>query len=211
MRLASIDQKDKKDEMLTPIQAQQQQMMQQEKGMGSQMLDMAKQKAMSGVLDQGTKMAMSGLGNSAMGSAAMTAMPYVGAGLMGAKLLGLFEHGGLVGPLSPKYRSEGTKPDYLDLDGDGNKTEPMKEAAKEKKPQYNAEGNSIPMPMMRPVPMPMMKPNIMGMKYLQENPQDAAMSLEGYEPILDGSYVNPSPVMSEIDRMRADYLKSLGE
>lgn len=145
MRLASIDQKDKKDEMLTPIEVQQQQMMQQGKGIGGQFMDMAKQKAMSSVLDEGAKMAMSGLGNSAMGSAAMAGMPYVGAGLMGAKLLGLFSDGGFVGPLSAMYNASGAtiKPDYIDIDNDGNTKEPMEEAAKskkEKRPLYKAKG-----------------------------------------------------------------------
>ena len=292
MRLAKMQ--DEKE--LVPYQqsAPQAQQMEQQKGMGAQMLDMAKQRAMTSALDAGQEgitkgitsalapsagaanaamlsstpatMGMAGpsLGAAASGAGAGagmaalgTAMPYVGMGLMGAKLLGLFEHGGLVGPLSPQYNAEGTKPDFLDLDKDNNKTESMEAAAKDakEKPQYNAEGGrpmntpemekllealafdelykerygnsyyspnregvkfknqggEIPMPMMRPVPMPMMKPNIMGMQYIQENPQDAAMSLEGYEPILDGSYINASPVMSEIDKMRADYLKSLGE
>tara|TARA_R100001460_G_scaffold31502_1_gene62029 strand:- start:480 stop:773 length:294 start_codon:yes stop_codon:yes gene_type:complete len=32
-----------------------------------------------------------------------------------------------------KMYNQGGKPDYIDIDGDGNKTEPMKEAAKEAK------------------------------------------------------------------------------
>ena len=32
-----------------------------------------------------------------------------------------------------KMYKQGGKPDYIDIDGDGNKTEPMKEAAKEAK------------------------------------------------------------------------------
>ncbi len=31
------------------------------------------------------------------------------------------------------FEKEGSKPDYIDIDGDGNKTESMKEAAKDKK------------------------------------------------------------------------------
>jgi len=250
-----------------------------EKGIGEQFGDMAKQRAMTGALDAGQAALTGGiksalaptvasgveggavLGAGAGGAGAMTAlgtaMPYVGAGLLTGKALGLFSHGGHIGPLSPMYQmgevmyqAEGTKPDYLDLDGDGNKTEPMKKAAKSKKgPLYKAKGSKgvygmgysipnpfvteaelfklyddmssrpgvkgtvlpsyeefkkqqglrfneggqvpptegsepVPMPIMRPVPIPIMKPNIMGMKYLQENPQDAAMSLEGYEAIL---------------------------
>lgn len=167
------------------------QMMPQEQGMGQQFMDMAKQKAMSSVIDKGLTTAM-GTGAGSAGMAGMaTAMPYVGMGLMGAKMLGLFGHGGHIGPLSPQYKAEGTKPDYLDLDGDGNKTEPMKEAAKEKKPQYNAEGTTemvqeaMPMPQVPMMVMPM--------------PMQPTMPAQ---PM--------SPVMSEIDKMRAEYLKSLG-
>ena len=31
------------------------------------------------------------------------------------------------------FEKKGSKPDYIDIDGDGNKTESMKEAAKDKK------------------------------------------------------------------------------
>ena len=62
------------------------------------------------------------------------------------------------------------KPDYLDLDKDGNKTEPMKEAVKDRKPMYGGgagaskkrmsyqEGGSLlsdDMPMDTPMDMPM--------------------------------------------------------
>lgn len=40
-----------------------------------------------------------------------------------------------------KYmKAGGAKPDYIDIDGDGNKTEPMKEAAKSKKKKFQAGG-----------------------------------------------------------------------
>jgi len=215
IEIASPNEKEKM--MMKQYQAQIANVPPPEKGMVGQMGDMAKQRAMKGVLDAGqtgitsalsgsaTPIVASGveggamLGAGAGGAGAMTAlgtaMPYVGAGLLAGKALGLFSHGGYVGPLSVMYQAEGTKPDYLDLDKDGNTEEPMAQAAKEKKPQYNAEGNTVPMPMMmmevpmpmmrpEPVPMPVMKPNIIGMKYLQENPQDAAMSLEGYDAIL---------------------------
>lgn len=44
-----------------------------------------------------------------------------------------------------KYTAGGAKPDYLDLDGDGNKTEPMKSAAKKKMMggDYMQESNEI--------------------------------------------------------------------
>jgi hypothetical protein len=115
---------------------------QQQKGMGGQMIDMAKQRAMKGALDAGQKgitegiasalapsagaanaaalaanpatMGMAGpsLGAAAGGAGAMTAigtaMPYVGAGLLAGKALGLFNAGGQVGPLSAQYHAEGT-------------------------------------------------------------------------------------------------------
>jgi hypothetical protein len=45
-----------------------------------------------------------GAGMAALG----TAVPYVGAGLLAGKALGLFNEGGMVGPLSLQYRAEGT-------------------------------------------------------------------------------------------------------
>ena len=180
-------------------------------GVGTQMADMAKQKLMQEAVTKGTG-ALTGAGSSAlagsgMGAAAMTAMPYLGAGLLAGKAFGLFNEGGMVGPMSPQYNSKGSrvleipnafptdeqvydefrmyknvhpdgelslsdireilqtayppyrinyntggqvgplnmkyaakgsKPDYLDLDKDGNKKEPMKEAAKSM--QYKAQG-----------------------------------------------------------------------
>jgi len=100
----------------------------QEKGMGGQMMDMAKQRAMTGALDAGQAGITSALtGSSAApvvasgveggailgagtgagagaGMAALgTAMPYVGAGLLAGKALGLFNEGGQVGPLNMQY------------------------------------------------------------------------------------------------------------
>jgi len=164
MRLAKMQ--DEKD--LVPYQqaAPEAQAIQREKGIGEQFGDMAKKRAMGGVLDAGTEAltqgvasaftptiasgveggavlgAGTGAGTGAGMAALGTAMPYVGAGLMGAKLLGLFSHGGHIGPLSPQYNSKGAKPDYIDIDNDNNTKEPMKEAAKSKKgPLYKAEGS----------------------------------------------------------------------
>ena len=103
----------------------------QEKGMGGQMMDMAKQRAMTGALDAGqagitsaltgssaAPVVASGVEGGAMlgpmaGSGAMTgmatAMPYVGAGILAGKALGLFSHGGQVGPLNPQYAYDGDK------------------------------------------------------------------------------------------------------
>lgn len=52
--------------------------------------------------------AAAGAGLSGLMTAAGTAMPWLGAGLLGAKMLGLFSKGGLVGPLAGcKYKSNG--------------------------------------------------------------------------------------------------------
>jgi len=76
------------------------------KGMGAQLGDMAKQKAMSTALEAGGAELTGALGSSALGASAMTAMPYVGAGLLAGKALGLFNEGGQVGPLSMKYYTD---------------------------------------------------------------------------------------------------------
>jgi len=140
-----------------------------EKGMGGQMLDMAKNRAMEGALNTGQEMVGSGVkpymqkminsinpaGSAGAGSVAgqaatnaalastpatmgmggaeialagqslapslaagaggagmatlATAVPYVGAGLLAGKVLGLFNEGGQVGPLAPQYAYDGTK------------------------------------------------------------------------------------------------------
>ncbi|MDA8747931.1 hypothetical protein N9M66_06960, partial [Litoreibacter sp.] len=106
-----------------------------------QMMDMAKQRAMSGALDAGQEgitegitsalapsagaanaaklastpatMGMAGpsLGAATGAGAGMaaigTAVPYIGAGLLAGKALGLFNEGGQVGPLSTQYHAEG--------------------------------------------------------------------------------------------------------
>ena len=149
MRLAKMQ--DEKE--LVPYNQAAPQGVMPEKGMGQQFMDMAKQKAMSTALNKGTETAMGALGSSGAMTGAATAMPYVGMGLMGAKLLGLFNNGGHIGPLSPQYKANGST------------TEMVQEA--------------IPMPQVPMMMMPM---------------QSAPMS----------------PVMSEIDKMRAEYLKSLG-
>ena len=88
----------------------------QQKGMGGQMGDMVKQKLMSDAAGAGATALTGGLkaaGTSALGTGAMTGMatavPYVGAGLMAGKMLGLFNAGGQVGPLSPQYAADGDK------------------------------------------------------------------------------------------------------
>jgi hypothetical protein len=133
LELASPNEKEKMQ--IRQYQAQAAPLAQQEKGMGGQMMDMAKQRAMEGALDAGQAGITSALSGSAApvvgsaieggavlgpmaggagagmgaGMAALgTAVPYVGAGLLAGKALGLFNEGGMVGPLSLQYRAEGT-------------------------------------------------------------------------------------------------------
>ena len=86
----------------------------------SQFGDMAKQRIMTTALDKGmdkgaalissamTPSATTGAGAAMTGLS--TAMPYVGMGLLGAKMLGLFSKGGYVGPLSGvAYKYDGGK------------------------------------------------------------------------------------------------------
>ena len=118
----------------------------QDPGVGTQMANMAKNRAMQGALNTGQKELMGaiagpsagatnaaalaanpatmGMGGAevalagqtlapsvagAGGMAALgTAIPYVGAGLLAGKALGLFNEGGMVGPLSAQYHAEGT-------------------------------------------------------------------------------------------------------
>ena len=102
----------------------------------SQFGDMAKQRIMTTALDKGmdkgaalissamtpsaTQSALTiggapaaqagGLAASGMSAGLATAMPYVGMGLLGAKMLGLFSKGGYVGPLSGvAYKYDGGK------------------------------------------------------------------------------------------------------
>jgi len=87
-----------------------------QKGATEQFTDMAKQRLMTTALDKGMdkgaallSSAGTGAGAGAMGTLG-TAMPYVGMGLLGAKMLGLFSQGGYVGPLaSIAYKSDGGK------------------------------------------------------------------------------------------------------
>ena len=128
IEIASPNEKEKM--MMKQYQAQVAPLAQQQPGMGQQMMDMAKQRAMSGALDAGQGAVASGiksalaptvasgvesgamLGAGTGGMAALgTAVPYVGAGLLAGKALGLFNQGGQVGPLSTQYHAEGSKKD----------------------------------------------------------------------------------------------------
>ena len=70
-----------------------------------------------------------------------TAVPYVGAGLLAGKALGLFNEGGMVGPLSTQYNAQGTMTEEQARALMMNQLEPMTEISQEQ----------IPMPMSRPM------------------------------------------------------------
>jgi hypothetical protein len=130
IEIASPNEKEKMQ--MRQYQAQIAPLAQQQKGMGGQMLDMAKQRAMSSALDAGQGAVTSGIksalaptvGSAIEGGAVLgptagaggmaalgTAVPYVGAGLLAGKALGLFNEGGQVGPLSTQYHADGNKID----------------------------------------------------------------------------------------------------
>jgi len=127
IEIASPNEKEKM--MMRQYQAQVAPLAQQQKGMAGQMGDMVKQKLMSGALDAGQGAVTSGIksalaptvGSAIEGGAVLgptagaggmaalgTAVPYVGAGLLAGKALGLFNQGGQVGPLSAQYKAQGT-------------------------------------------------------------------------------------------------------
>jgi len=130
IEIASPNEKEKMQ--MRQFQAQAAPLAQQQKGMAGQMGDMVKQKLMSDAAGAGAKAITAGAkqGMSSMlaptvasgveggamlgpmaGSGAMagmaTAVPYVGAGLLAGKALGLFNEGGQVGPLSTQYKAGG--------------------------------------------------------------------------------------------------------
>ena len=153
---------------------------QQQKGMAGQMGDMVKKKLMSDAAGAGAKAITAGAkqGMSSMlaptvgsaieggtvlgpmagggGMAAIgTAMPYVGAGLMAGKMLGLFNQGGMVGPLSAMYKAEGGMTEEQAMALMNNQPEPMPIPMMRPNPDelYNeimAESAQQAMPMMRP-------------------------------------------------------------
>ena len=211
----------KKDEMMAMQRQQAPQhanMPAPEKGMGGQMMDMAKNRAMRGALNAGQKgitegvtsafapsagaakaaalaanpatMGMGGaevalagqaMGGAGAGMAALgTAVPYIGAGLLAGKALGLFNEGGMVGPLSAQYKAQGGMTEEQARALMMNQSEPM------------------PMPMARPDPdelyneimaesaqqaMPKMRPSATEM-HVYNKPEDASMMYEGYDAIL---------------------------
>jgi len=109
IEIASPNEKEKMQ--MRQYQAQVAPLAQQQKGMAGQMGDMVKQKLMSDAASAGSTALTEGLktaGTSALGTGAMTGMatavPYVGAGLLAGKALGLFNQGGQIGPLSPRFQ-----------------------------------------------------------------------------------------------------------
>ena len=133
IEIASPNEKEKMQ--MRQYQAQVAPLAQQQKGMAGQMGNMVKKKLMSDAAGAGAKAITAGakqgmssmlaptVGSAIEGGAVLgptagagsmaalgTAVPYVGAGLLAGKALGLFNQGGQVGPLSTQYHAEGGKP-----------------------------------------------------------------------------------------------------
>jgi len=180
---------------------------QQQKGMGGQMMDMAKQRAMTGVLDAGQGAITSGIssalaptvasgveggailgaGGAGAGAAMATAIPYVGAGLLAGKALGLFNEGGMVGPLSPQYNAQGTM----------------------SKEQAMALMNNQPEPIqtMPPTSMPMMRinPDDLYNEIMAESMTEAAQqAMPMMRPPLGADPLNADKTYSPYDMIRPD-------
>jgi len=104
-----------------------------------------------------------------------TAIPYVGAGFLAGKALGLFNQGGQVGPLSAQYNAQGTMTEEQARALMMNQPEPQAS------PMVNPDElyNEIIAEQVRPKPRP--SANEM---YLYNNPNDASMIYEGYDAIL---------------------------
>jgi len=171
IEIASPNEKEKM--RMRQYQAQVAPLAQQQPGMGQQIMDMAKQRAMSGALDAGQGAVASGirsalaptvasgveggamLGAGTGGMAALgTAVPYVGAGLLAGKALGLFNQGGQVGPLSPQYNAQGTMSKEQAMALMNNQPEPI-QTMPPTQPMSMAYQTPMPtqsMPMMRPNP-----------------------------------------------------------
>jgi hypothetical protein len=139
----------------------------------------------------GTSAAAAGAGAGGM-AALGTAVPYIGAAMLADQALGLgimdslFSEGGKVGPLSPQYKAEGTMSEEQAMALMNNQPEPMTEIAQEAIPMISPDP-LMAMPTPRPSPEKM---------YLHNNPYDAAMIYEGYDPILD-TVATPTPRPAE--------------
>jgi len=105
-----------------------------------------------------------GAGMAALG----TAVPYIGAGLLAGKALGLFNQGGQVGPLSPQYNAQGTM------------SEEQAMALMNNQPEINFPD---PEELLLEMSMPTPRPSVNEM-YLYNNPNDASMISEGYDSIV---------------------------
>lgn len=171
---------------------------QQQKGMAGQMGDMVKQKLMSDAAGAGAKALTGGLeaaGTSALGTGAMTGMataiPYVGAGLLAGKALGLFNEGGMVGPLSPQYNAQGTMSKEQAMALMNNQPEPTSTPRAE--PMY------IPTPMARP------NPDELYNEIMAESMTEAAQqAMPMMKPPLGADPLNADTTYSPYDMIRPD-------
>jgi len=133
-------------------------------GMGGAEIALAGQSLAPSLAATGATGAGMGAGMAALG----TAVPYIGAGLIAGKALGLFNQGGQVGPLAPQYNAQGTM----------SKEQAM--ALMNNQPAINFPD---PEELLLEMAMPTPRPSATEM-YLYNNPNDASMISEGYDPIV---------------------------
>ena len=77
-------------------------------------------------------------------------------------------------PKKMKSPMDAPKPDYLDMDGDGNKEESMKQAVKDKKSGLNMK---TPMDMKTPMELEMEKESAMQLKSAMDMAKDGPMNM----------------------------------
>jgi len=117
-----------------------------------------------------------------------TAIPYVGAGLLAGKALGLFNEGGMVGPLSPQYNAQGTMSEEQARALMMNQPEPIQTM-----PPTQA------MPMMRP------NPDELYNEIMAESMTEAAQqAMPMMRPPLGADPLNADRTYSPYDMIRPD-------
>jgi len=205
----------------------------QQKGIGEQFGDMAKQKAMESALTAGTS-GLTAAGTSALGGSAMagigTAMPYVGAGMLAGKALGLFNAGGQVGPLSAQYHAEGTGAmktpemeslleelaykDYIEAFSDrlgayqtGTLDSGKYSAGGPISPQYKAQGGNTmsreqAMSLMNNQPDPMANPMPQPRPINFPDPEELLQEMSMTEGAIGTPQVMPAPLSRPVDPMQ---------
>ena len=177
MRLAKMS--EDKDKIEVPMQqeAPDGSMMTREKGVLGEFGDLAKQKAMQGMLEYGTGQMMGTAGS----AAAMN--PYVAGGILGAKALGLFSGGGKAqGSMNPIVSSIMDRAELMETENQLiNDYENIKRYLYGGgKVKYYQEGTEMPVPYPRP---------------LIGNLNESGIPMEG----MDGTYGLPSSLNENAD------------